>query len=109
MTSGRRRAPEADRYREWKGGYRSYDLVKEASIALGAVLALCVVLTIVFSSPDEKPSTVQSWSRTDPVDFVTTATPSSTGRAARAATARPTTTPPAGSTSPSSTRRNGSG
>ena len=38
------------------------------------VLALCVVLTILFSSPDEKPSTVQSWSRTDPVDFVTTAT-----------------------------------
>ncbi len=38
------------------------------------ILALCVVLTILFSSPDEKPSTVQSWARTDPVDFVTTAT-----------------------------------
>ncbi len=74
MTRGQRRAPDADRYREWKGGYRSYDLVKEASIALGVVLALCVVLTIAFSSPDEKPSTIQSWSRTDPVDFVTTAT-----------------------------------
>jgi hypothetical protein len=48
--------------------------VKEASIALGAVLALCVVLTILFSSPDEKPSTVKSWARNDPVDFVTTAT-----------------------------------
>src|SRR5205807_4668538 len=61
-------------YRDWKGGYRPYDLVKEASIALGLVLALCVVLTILFSSPDEKPSTIQSWSRSDPVDFVTTAT-----------------------------------
>ena len=35
---------------------------------------LALVLTILFSSPDEKPSTVQSWARTDPVDFVTTAT-----------------------------------
>ena len=63
-----------ERYREWKGGYRSYDLVKEASIALGIVLAIAVVLTILFSSPDEKSSTVQSWARSDPVDFVTTAT-----------------------------------
>ena len=38
------------------------------------VLALTVVLTILFSSPDEKPSTIKSWSRSDPVDFVTTAT-----------------------------------
>jgi hypothetical protein len=32
------------------------------------------VLTILFSSPDDPPSTIQQWSRTDPVDFVTTAT-----------------------------------
>ncbi len=70
----RERLAEDERYREWKGGYRSYDIVKEACIALGAVLALALVLTILFSSPDEKPSTVQSWARTDPVDFVTTAT-----------------------------------
>jgi hypothetical protein len=67
----RRRDDEAAR--QWKGGYRPYDLVKEASIALGVVLALAVVLTIVFSSPDERSSTIKSWSRTDPVDFVTTA------------------------------------
>ena len=30
-------------------------------------------MTILFSSPDERPSTIQSWSRSDPVDFVTTA------------------------------------
>jgi len=65
---------DADRYREWKGAYRPYDLVKEAVIALGAILVLALVLTILFSSPDERPSTVQSWARTDPVDFVTTAT-----------------------------------
>ena len=72
MRAGRyRRDDEAARV--WKGGYRPYDLVKEASIAFGVVLALAVVLTILFSSPDEQSSTIKSWSRTDPVDFVTTA------------------------------------
>jgi hypothetical protein len=72
-VSRRERLAEDERYREWNGSYRSYDIVKEASIALGVVLALAVVLTIVFSSPDESPSTIKQWSRTDPVDFVTTA------------------------------------
>jgi hypothetical protein len=65
---------EEQTYREWKGAYRPYDILREATIALGVVLALSLVLTILFSSPDLKPSTVQSWSRGDPVDFVTTAT-----------------------------------
>jgi hypothetical protein len=69
-----RHAYDIATYENWRGGYRSYDIVKEACIAFGVVLALCVGLTILFSSPDEKPSTVQSWARTDPVDFVTTAT-----------------------------------
>jgi hypothetical protein len=60
-------------YASWGGGYRPYDLVKEASIAFGVILALTVVLTILFSSPDEKPTTIRSWARTNPVDFVTTA------------------------------------
>jgi hypothetical protein len=72
MSRGQRRRDD-EAARVWKGGYRPYDLVKEASIALGVVLALVVVLTIVFSSPDERSSTIKSWSRTDPVDFVTTA------------------------------------
>jgi hypothetical protein len=59
--------------RVWKGGYRPYDLVKEASIAFGAVLLLAIALTVLFSSPDEHSSTIKQWSRTDPVDFVTTA------------------------------------
>ncbi len=74
MSRKERHAYDIATYENWKGGYRSYDIVKEGCIALGVVLALCVVLTILFSSPDEKPSTVQSWARTDPVDFVTTAT-----------------------------------
>ena len=73
MTGRERRAQENEAAREWKGGYRPYDLVKELCIAIGVVLALVVVLTILFSSPDEKPSTVASWSKTDPVDFVMTA------------------------------------
>ena len=68
----RRREDEAAR--EYKGAYRPYDLVREATIALGVVLALALVLTILFSSPDDRPSTIQQWARTDPVDFVTTAT-----------------------------------
>ncbi len=68
----RKRDDEAAR-RPWQGGYRHYDIVKEASIAFGVVLALAVVLTVLFSSPDEKPSTIKQWSRTMPVDFVTTA------------------------------------
>jgi hypothetical protein len=68
------RRREDESYREWKGAYRPYDILREATIALGVVLALAVVLTILFSSPDDKPSTIKQWSRTDPVDFVTTAT-----------------------------------
>ncbi len=68
----RRREDEA--VREWKGAYRPYDIVREATIAIGIVLALTLVLSVLFSSPDLPPSTIQQWSRTDPVDFVTTAT-----------------------------------
>jgi hypothetical protein len=68
------RRREDDEYREWKGSYRPYDILREATIALGVVLALALLLTILFSSPDDSPSTIKQWSRTDPVDFVTTAT-----------------------------------
>jgi hypothetical protein len=73
MRRRERRQREDEAAREWKGAYRSYDLLKEFSIALGVVAALALVLTILFSSPDDPPSTIRSWSRTDPVDFVTTA------------------------------------
>lgn len=73
MSRASRRS-EDESYREWKGGYRPYDILREATIALGVVLALVVILTILFASPDDKPSTIKQWSRTDPVDFVTTTT-----------------------------------
>ncbi len=68
------RRREDESYRVWTGAYRPYDILKEATIALGVVLALVVLLAILFSSPDLAPSTIKSWSRGDPVDFVTTAT-----------------------------------
>ena len=72
--SRERRRREDETYREWKGARRPYDILKEATIALGVVVALTLTLTILFSSPDDPPSTIQQWSRTDPVDFVATAT-----------------------------------
>ena len=58
----------------WKGAYASYDLVKELCIAVGVVALLAIVLGVLFSSPDEKPSTVAQWSREEPINFVATAT-----------------------------------
>jgi hypothetical protein len=58
---------------EWKGPYAPYDLVKELFVALGVVTLLAVLLTVLFSSPDDKPSTIAQWSSQTPVDFATTA------------------------------------
>jgi hypothetical protein len=63
-----------DDTQQWKGRYYPYDLVKELCIAVGVILALAVLLTVLFSSPDEKPSTIAQWSRTLPANFVTDAT-----------------------------------
>ena len=57
----------------WKGGYASYDLIKELCIAVGVIGLLAVVLTVLFSSPDDKPSTIAQWSREQPVNFIATA------------------------------------
>jgi hypothetical protein len=53
---------------------RPYDLVKELAYALAGIAALTLVLAAVLSSPDVPPVTIATWSQTDPVDFVTTAT-----------------------------------
>jgi hypothetical protein len=68
------RRREDQGYREWGGAYRRYDILREAAIAFGVVLALVIGLTVLFSSPDDPPSTIKQWAHTDPVDFVTTAT-----------------------------------
>ncbi len=73
MSLRERHKRENEAARTWTGAYRPYDLVKEFTIALGVVVAFSIVLTILFSSPDDPPSTIKTWSRTNPVDFVTTA------------------------------------
>ncbi len=65
----------------WTGRYRRYDILKEGSIAMTVVVILTLVLSVVFSSPDEKPLTLQSWAQTAPIDFVSTATAELSGTA----------------------------
>ena len=62
-----------DDTRPWAGRYYPYDLVKELAIAVGVVGLLAVLLAILFSSPDEKPSTLAQWSQTLPRNFATAA------------------------------------
>ena len=48
-----------------------YDLLREVAIAGVVVMVLVLVLASVFSSPDDKPLTMQSVAQSDPVGFVT--------------------------------------
>lgn len=50
-----------------------YDLLKEVTIATLGVLGVVLVLSALLSSPDVPSVTLQSWSKADPVDFLTTA------------------------------------
>jgi hypothetical protein len=70
-TTEARRLPDDDR--EWHGEYVRYDLIKEFVVALAVITALAVILAILFSSPDDRPTTIQQWSRSDPGDFLATA------------------------------------
>ena len=58
---------------EWTGPTVRYDLVKEVTVCFVAVLALVLLFAAIFSSPDEHPVTLQSWSKAQPMDFVQTA------------------------------------
>ena len=62
-----------DRTQPWKGPYAPYDLVKELCIAVGVIALLALLLTVLFSSPDDKPSTIGQWSRQLPADFAVAA------------------------------------
>ena len=52
---------------------RSYDLVKEFTIALVVVVVLSGALAAIFSSPDEKSITMSSWAKAAPNDVTATA------------------------------------
>ena len=61
-----------------------YDLVRELAIAAAVSLVLILALAVAFSSPDVPSVTIQSWSKSDPVDFVTTANDELAGASATA-------------------------
>jgi len=68
------KASKVDKQTYYRGvAMAPYDLLKEVTIALVGVLGLVLVLSAVLSSPDVPSVTLQSWSKADPVDFVTTA------------------------------------
>ncbi len=68
------RAPStAEDAAPWAGPWVRYDLVKEFVLALLIVVGLVVILTILFSSPDDPPTTIQSWAKAEPGDFLATA------------------------------------
>jgi len=58
---------------DWNGPTIRYDLLKEVVIAVVVVALLAVGLAVLFSSPDEAPTTIRQWSAADPGDFLTTA------------------------------------
>ena len=68
----RRFNPDRD-VEDWHGAYVPYDILKEALVALLVVGVLIAGLAIIFSSPDEHPVTLKSWTANDPVDFAQTA------------------------------------
>jgi hypothetical protein len=71
MISQRAARPTHERER----GVRTvpYDLLKELAIAMAISFVLILGLAAFLSSPDVGSVTIQSWSKADPVDFVTTA------------------------------------
>ncbi|MBN9099092.1 MULTISPECIES: hypothetical protein [unclassified Pseudonocardia] len=67
--TGRDRTPDSHAFPT-----RPYDLVKEFTLALVAMLVLTIALAAVFSSPDEKPISLVGWAAAAPNDVVATAT-----------------------------------
>ena len=51
-----------------------YDLLKEVTFASLGILVAVLIASAVLSSPDVPSVTLQSWSKVNPVDFLTTAT-----------------------------------
>ena len=69
----KRRLSTVDASKKWSGPVREYDLIKELVIAVVVVGLLALTLAGLFSSPDQKALTMQSWSKEAPADFVQTA------------------------------------
>ena len=57
----RHKLSSVDPSKKWSGPLREYDLVKEIVVAVVVVGFLALSLAALFSSPDEKALTMQSW------------------------------------------------
>jgi hypothetical protein len=69
------RHPRIDKQAYYRGvAMVPYDLIKELSIAMVGVLVFVLLISALLSSPDVPSVTIQSWAKSDPVDFMTTAT-----------------------------------
>ncbi|HXC77051.1 MAG TPA: hypothetical protein VNU19_08360 [Candidatus Acidoferrum sp.] len=68
------KASKVDKKTYYRGiAMMPYDLLKEVTFATLGVLAVVLILSAVLSSPDVPSVTLQSWSKANPVDFLTTA------------------------------------
>jgi hypothetical protein len=94
VRSARRKADEAAATPPWAGPARSYDLVKEFVAALVVVTLLTGLLAAVFSSPDEKPVTIEGWAAAAPNDLIATAAAELDGTSATATYGAPYTHSP---------------
>ncbi|HXY43552.1 MAG TPA: hypothetical protein VEH29_05155 [Acidimicrobiales bacterium] len=79
---------------EWDGPSVRYDVFKEVTVCFVVVLILVAALSAIFSSPDEHPVTVKSWSTADPADFLQTAITELAGTSATGSYGPPYTTTP---------------
>lgn len=80
--------------RAWPGRKREYDLFKELLVGVVVVGLLVLTFSTVFSSPDEKSITLQTWAIADPADFVATATAELGGTSGTAGYGAPYNTTP---------------
>lgn len=69
MSRSSRKEREAFFARPWSGPNRHYDILKEGAIALGVVAVLVVILSAIFSSPDDPALTFQGWAKDAPDNF----------------------------------------
>jgi len=69
MTTTTRTTKPAVSNGYWTGPTRPYDLVKEGTVALVVVALLTTMLAVLFSSPDDKALTLQSWAKNAPDDM----------------------------------------
>ena len=72
MTNAGRPPAEPDDFAPWPGPFVRYDLVKELVVAFLVVAVLATALAVLFSSPDDQPTTIQGWAKADPADFLAT-------------------------------------